>query len=203
MTILEVLMSAGTKLSLDPYLLMNKNYQLETTHMFGDHLVDPPPQLNLKEVQEMPGNKAVCSVDFNPTKDLLTLGSKPGKRYRYLPFLPNFCTYLKLDAQASLVITGPISGCHIFVGGPADTPILMHCNWNKNPNPTVNSPQKLAMATTVLNHFYPNSAVTNTLTYNKYQGNLSFVIGCRPGSAGPWRFYVYGFSADGQMLKRF
>lgn len=196
-------MSAGTKLSLDPHLLLNKRYQLETTYQFVGDLVNPPAPLHQPTTKMMPTAAAVCSVDFNPTKDLLTLGKKPGKRYRFLPFLPNHCTYLQLDDQATLFLTGPISGCHIFVGGPAATPVVMHCNWNQNPDPTVNAPTKQAMAVAVLNHCHPGATITHTLTYGKYQGNLAFVIGCRPGAAGPWKFYVYGFNGDAQMLKQF
>jgi hypothetical protein len=218
-------MSAGTQLSMNPNLLLKKNYQIDGGGQFQQQprltpIGDPANAFNIDAAN------AQCSVDFTYLRGINFIRVNPSaeKPYRFLPFVPDGVTCLQLDAGAQLVLTGPLSGCHIYVAQQGANTILLHSNSNSTAaTPALNTENKLAFAQGALRAHYPGAAITNTLVYNPapravdYFGYLGFVLGCKPkfgislkkqswtGSTGAtdWRFYVYGVNAAGNILREF
>ena len=112
--------------------------------------------------------------------------------FRYLPFMANQCTYMTLDANASLIVTGPLSGCSIAAGrtGPGGAAYLFHANANGPP------PGGVAVKQAMIDNAAALVGVPQAHLVrcdygpgNQYNG-MGFVFGrLRPG--GIWKFYIH------------
>jgi hypothetical protein len=125
----------------------------------------------------------------------------PDTGVRFLRWQENKLTGTVLDANATLVFTGPLQGCDIYVAtvpgglgtGPAQT-ILMHVNANDAPTEAENGPIKTEKA----NAFAAamgGSAITHHLARADYapaSGDAynGFVYG-KKRDDGSWDFFVY------------
>jgi hypothetical protein len=125
---------------------------------------------------------------------------------RYLPWEPDRCTYVRLDAAAELIFTGPLSGCNIYVAGPKTAPVLFHANSNTNAaDAASNNADKQTMALNLLAAnvlgLAPSTTIAGKLERAVYSGNyLGFVVGRKKGT--DWEFYFNGTGADSTVLKR-
>jgi hypothetical protein len=201
-------MSAGTQLSMNPRLLLGNNYILDGGGQFQQRLVGGG------NVRTITTANAACSANFANQfgQQAIRVNPNPNKPYRFLPYQENTCTVLQLDAAAQLLLTGPLTGCHVYVGGPVATPSVCHVNRNDLGMGATNAAAKRTMALGALGA----AGFTFRLEADHYTGYIGFVVGCKPrrgislklvswtGSRGAdtWTFYFYGYNADGRVLKR-
>ncbi|MHC4416809.1 MAG: hypothetical protein ACYS0G_16185 [Planctomycetota bacterium] len=171
----------------------------------------------------MPPNHARCSVDWDAGAVRVT--QNPAKSYRFLPFRPDHCTFLKLDGDAQVFLTGPFSGCNFYAGqGPGGEPICFHVNFNAEANRARNQAAKRAAAQFALGAYgAAGGQITPQLERDHYapaagQAYQSIVIGCNQGrvttalhprlwfktrmvQAAGWSFYWYGWNAGGRVFR--
>jgi hypothetical protein len=221
-------MSAGTQISMNPNLLTSRNYQLDGGGQFQARLTASPGVADAYVISQA---NAQCTVDFQDRSSIRVNPSNV-KAYRFLPYREGnngaACTYTELDANAQLVLTGPLSGCFIYVAKLGARTILFHCNANGIVNPGLNAQAKIAKIDAVINQHFNGAATVARLVwdangpglpggvnYTDYNGYLSFVVGCKPragislkmrswtGSTGAddWTFYVFGYNANGRILR--
>jgi hypothetical protein len=89
------------------------------------------------------------------TRNLLTLEYTPSGKdegARYLPWEPNKCSYMALDEKAKFAVTGPLSGCNIFVAGSRRKPMLFHTNCNDTGGIDADNLKKRRWVLDVINH---------------------------------------------------
>ena len=198
-------MSVGVKITHHPEILKKKAYQLGGGQQFAKLLVASPN--GLADTKMIGNNHAQCSVDFLAEKgvDFVRVNPKPLKAHRCLPFEEDTITYLTLDNAAQLVLTGPLTGCHIYVAQGGGSTTIMHVNWNKTATDTAagklaNSNKKLQLATSLAAVLPGAPPITNQLVYNPtanhkdYFGYLAFVVGSRKTTTSPWVFHVCGMA---------
>ena len=125
---------------------------------------------------------------------------------RYLPWQPDWCTYVRMDANSSLAFTGPLTGCNIYVAGPKANPVLFHTNSNTNAdNMALNNVAKRAMALNLLAAnclgLPANTMIGGQLQRATYSGTyLGFVFGLK--EAAEWKFFFNGVGAGSNTLRR-
>jgi hypothetical protein len=217
---------------MNPNLLTSRNYQLDGGGQFQRFLTPCPGVADAFVTSQA---NAQCSVDFSG-QSTIRVNPSTVKAYRFLPYREGnngaACTYTELDANAQLVLTGPLSGCFIYVAKLGARTILFHCNANGIANPALNAQAKIAKIDAVINQQFNGAATVARLVfdtnvaglpalaggarYTGYSGYLSFVAGCKPragislksrgwtGSLGAddWTFYVYGYNANGRILRQ-
>ena len=190
-------MSAGTQISMNPNLLTSRNYQLDGGGQF-QRLLTPSP--GIADAFVISQANAQCTVDFVEQTSIRVNPSNV-KAYRFLPYKEGnngaACTYTELDANAQLVLTGPLSGCFVYVAKLGARTILFHCNANGIANPALNAQAKIAKIDAVIQSnismarpLSPASSGMRTAQdcpalaggahYTDYDGYLSFVVGCKP-----------------------
>jgi hypothetical protein len=176
-------------------------------------------------VRVMPNVQAQCSMDFQTAAHgfrRIRVNPDPVKPYRFLPFTPGHSAFIDLtnDQGAQLVLTGPLSGCSVFVARDGGRTIFMHLNGEADQEGGADPARHWQLATATLRAAnMPNGHITNgtvqqaigQLTgYTAYGDRATFVVGCKPrfgvslkmqswtGSLGAddWRFYVYGYGDD-------
>ncbi len=121
---------------------------------------------------------------------------------RYLPWLEDHCTYVRLDSKARFAVTGPLSGCNIYVGGAAEDLFLFHTNLNGDPGPA-GDVKKRKWVLSVLGRVVKGpSLVGGSLEGQSYTSKnmLGFVFGHR--NKRGWHFYFYGNNLDNVLMVR-
>ncbi len=210
-------MSQGANVRNDPNILMAKDYQIDGGGQFANFLVPCP--LGLPNSKEISNVNAQCSVDFvvNGGINFVRVNPKPLKAHRYLPYEQNGLTYMTLDANARLVLSGPINGCHIYVAQAAGGAVtIMHVNWNQiatntPAGVTANRAKKLSLANTLRQALPGAPPFTNVLVYQPeplivdYNTYLGFAVCRKTAHGGPWEFFVYGIGGIGpaRILRQF
>ncbi len=106
---------------------------------------------------------------------------------RFLPWKPNTVTYMTLDAAATSVYTGPLSGCSIFVGTSATGQVTMF-HANRNNTPDAAGALKASMTTNVITSLPAPIPIQHSAIYQRDYSNLGFVFGKRSGNT--WKFYA-------------
>jgi hypothetical protein len=197
-------MSQGANIRNNPNILMAHDYQMDGGGQFANSLVPSP--LGVAHCKEISNGNAQCRVDFSPIRgiDFVRVNPQAQKAHRCLPYEENGLTYLTLDANAQLVLSGPINGCHIYVAQNPGGPItVMHVNWNKittdtDAGITNNRNQKFALANALRLALPGAPPFTNRLFYHptglaiSYKDYLGFAVCRKAAHGGPWEFYVYG-----------
>lgn len=203
---------AVTIMGLDPVEFM-KRYRVQLAYMGGPGQTAPIDDCvagavaNSKEYPS--GQRYAMEVIIAGNAATLQL-SRQTRAYdthiRYLPWEPNVCTYMIMDAQASMAFTGPLTGCNIYVAGPRNAPVLFHTNSNLNAgNPVQNNTDKRTLAlnllaTNVLG-LPANTLIGGQLERASYSGSfLGFVFGVK--DANDWKFYFNGIGAGSSVVRR-
>lgn len=117
---------------------------------------------------------------------------------QYLPWAPDKSTYMRVDPNATLIFTGPLQGCNIYIGDNGGIPIIFHCNYNSEPAPALNEQMKTGMFTTAsgLAHSQMSRGRYVRSQYMTANTLEAFVFGWkRPG--GNWEFYGHSYGLGG------
>ncbi len=189
-----------------------KKYRVQLAYM-GYGTDTPPidqctagPLANTKEFPE--GIKFKMNVVVQALNATIQIERNTGadQGVRYLPWQPDYCTYTRMDDAASIVFTGPLTGCNIYVAGPRDQPVLFHTNSNTNADNAVqNNNAKRTITLNMLGHnpmgLSPGTLIGGKLERASYSDNfLGFVFGEK--TAGEWKFYFNGIGAGSSVLRR-
>jgi hypothetical protein len=127
--------------------------------------------------------------------NLSMAGSETG--VRVLPWGPDACTYMELDAAAEVWFTGPLSGCNIYATGDGAGITVIHANSNQNANDIQqNNKAKRNAALAIASSLGAVKPLWGHLERGsgKYNG-LGFVFGQRKGS----RWTNYYCVGDGNI----
>ena len=111
-------------------------------------------------------------------------------RVAFLPWYPERCTYTYIDPHALLCLTGPLTGCQIYVAEKKGFPaMLLHANANdQDSDVKSNQAAKDSMADEVVRHH--GYTITRRLARGTYEPG-AFVWGARQVKAGGWEYYVH------------
>lgn len=123
---------------------------------------------------------------------------------RLLPWKDNKVTYCKLDNNAEWFFTGPLTGCHIYVGhigNDNDTPYVFHVNDNTTGNDIKsNIKAKDEKIKLLITSKLSNLTITHRLIRTDYASEdkktpyNAFVYGKKINKE--WKFYVHSFEYD-------
>jgi hypothetical protein len=137
-------------------------------------------------------------------RDIFAIRLVPGKTdlgVRYLPWEDNKTTFIRLLSTDKLFFTGPLQGCHIYVGRIGDAFYVSHANWNKDTSPAGNLMAKDTCAEVAKNYFDGMGVIdVGALRMSDYKPvnpmvpYNGFVFGIRTDT---WRFYYHCTQHDG------
>lgn len=134
--------------------------------------------------------------------------SKTDEGIRFLPYKDNGVTYCQLDENANWFFTGPLSGCHIYVGyinNENDTPFVFHVNDNNTKDDIdKNMAIKDTKVMQLIDQNLPKDlVVTHRLGRTDYASEHNayeaFVFGIKTDSK--WKFYVHCIEFDTNNMK--
>lgn len=133
---------------------------------------------------------AASSASYNLPMIKLVPGTS-GEEFAFLPWREDTCTATTLFSSADIFLTGPLSGCNIYIGEKTGYwPLVLHANSNKNAeDKTANLIAKDTDAINIATKM--GYKLTHRLARGAYQ-IPAFVWGTRAGN--DWRFFVH--SAD-------
>lgn len=123
-------------------------------------------------------------------KDIVVTPGSGNLKINFLPYIDNGCTAMVLGRDANFFMTGPLSGCAVFVAEKTGSePMVMHTNYNKDAAAAGNNMvQKDKMAINMIGT-KAGYKMTRRLARGEYE-TPAFVYGIR-GSDRTWKFYVY------------
>ena len=140
----------------------------------------------------------ICVHPTVPVLKLLQIEqTDQGKPFAYLPWQEDGCTALLLPDTADYALTGPLSGCHVYVATSVNkAPMLFHANANKSgDNLTANMATKDNDAINLASKY--GYVIKKRLARGEYDG-FAFVWGRRVNGHS-WSFYVHQASPDGKF----
>jgi hypothetical protein len=211
-------MSIGSLLSMNPAWLMGRTVSLGDNGVFRPRLAGTA----LPNTEVITWANAQCKVDEGT--GMVAVAPAANKAYGFLPWQPGGVTYMEIDPNAQLVLTGPLSACTVWAFESGGTTVLVHANANAGLDwAAMTQVQKDANMTTKLNYvnaikglyaapvdlarlvYAATPGVAGAQTYNGYMG---FVLGtkarfgftmnkvkwAKSGGANSWSFYFYGFN---------
>lgn len=126
---------------------------------------------------------------------------------RFLPWQENKVTYCQLDNNAEWFFTGPLTGCHIYVGhigNDNDTPYVFHVNDNTSQADDIklNIEAKDEKIKGLITSKLSNLTITHRLgrtDYDSEEAYQAFVYGRKTDNE--WKFYVHCFEFDTKNMK--
>lgn len=123
---------------------------------------------------------------------------------RYLPYQADKLSYMRLDAAARWIFTGPIEGCFVYVVTHGGSTYLFHVNANTVPDPAANALAKDTKLRAAVNALLPGGVITHRLSRSAYSPPAGegrpfrgFVYGRYTGAA--WEFRYHSFILDGAV----
>jgi hypothetical protein len=183
-------MSIGSLLSMNPRWLLDNVWSISDSGKFRPKLTAAPGLGNTETISWM---NAQCSVDRGA--GAVDVKPNSNKAYGFLPWQPGGVTYMEVDPNAQLVLTGPLSACTVWAFESNGTTVLVHANANAGLNwQSMTQLQKDANMTTKLNYVnaikarYPGAVDTARLVYaatpgvlgaQEYEGYMGFVLGTK------------------------
>jgi len=213
-------MSVGSLLSMNPRWLLNGMWTLSDNGVFRPRLT-PAPGLAITEVITWPN--AQCRVDVDD-RGAVKVAPASNKAYGFLPWRPGGVTYMEVDPNAQLVLTGPLSACTVWAFESNGTTVLVHANANSGINwADMTQAQKDANMMTKLNYvnaikaLYAAPVDVARLVYantpgvmgaQTYEGYMGFVLGTKARAgftlnkvkwaasrgSDTWQFFFYGYN---------
>ena len=131
--------------------------------------------------------KAILPINAPVIKVMAGAG---GKEVAFLPWQEDKCTATTLSDSADLFLTGPLSGCNVYLcTKPGKPPMVFHGNSNTNSSDLkANNTAKDAEATKIASE--KGYTITNRLARGSYE-IPAFVWGYRDGST--WTMFVHSF----------
>jgi hypothetical protein len=164
------------------------------------------PQLGDEAVRmtPTPGIHLAISLDPGHIKgapiSLSLVKSDVATDIRFLPWEINKVTYCELDAAASWFFTGPMQGCHIYVGHDSvtGTHYVFHVNANdSDADIDRNMLAKDNKVMRLMDEELPNVRLTHRLSRQEYRSDKpfeAFVYGRK--LRGEWKFYIHCVEFD-------
>lgn len=145
-------------------------------------LTQPVP--NKKEKVKMFVGTARPRRDYN----VVAIGGADNG-FRYLPFRQNHCTYMHIDAAATMAMTGPLTGCTVSVGrDPAGLLYFFHSNDNTQHGAAARANQ-LNVLHGAAGLCAVNVGALHLCEMTQEYNGMAFVWG-RRRHGGVWKFYV-------------
>lgn len=216
-------MSVGSLISMNPGWLLSRHFYLGGNPAF---------QPSLAAAAGLPNTETIVAANTQTSCDLddfNTIVCQPNgqKAYSFLPWRPGGVTYCEVPAGCQLIMTGPLSACHICAFESGGTTYLVHANANGAKGwADMSGAEKLAnMATkenaiTAIKNHIGGAVEIGHLAYadtplapgaTTYEGYMGFVLGCKPrngrtfnkvkwaksNGSNTWQFYFYGFNGTG------
>ncbi len=182
-------MSIGSLLSMNPTWLLGGHWSLGDSGKFRPKLTPA----GLPNTEVITWANAQCKADKGG--GMVKVAPDSNKAYGFLPWQPSGVTYIEIDPNAQLVLTGPLSACTVWAFESAGTTVLVHANANSGTDWTAMSQlQKDNNMTTKLNYvnaikanytaptdvarlvYADTPGVTGAQTYEGYMG---FVLGTK------------------------
>ena len=121
------------------------------------------------------------------------------KGFRWLQFVENTCTYMQVDAAATLVMTGPLSGCTVAFGlDNGGTPLMLHANCNRAAGPAARMQQAHMIIDVCQNQAAANAGHLAHAEYGTDYAGMGFVFARRSGTG--WKVYAYGTESGLQKV---
>lgn len=212
-------MSAGSLISMNPNYLLSEMFTLSDNGVFRPRLTAAP---GLANTEVITWANAQCKVD--KVTGVIRVAPAANKAYGFLPWQPSMATYMEIDPNAQLVLTGPLSACTVWAFSSGATTVLVHANANSATTwQDMTQVQKDANMQTKLNYvnaikgLYAGTVDVGRLVYaptpgvvgaQTYEGYMGFVIGTKArfgftmnkvkwassSGANAWSFYFYGYN---------
>ena len=183
-------MSIGSLLSMNPAWLLGDHWSIGDSGSFRPRLT---PAAGLPSTEVITWANAQCKVDKGG--GMVSVAPDNNKTYGFLPWRPTGVTYMEIDPNAQLVLTGPLSACTVWAFQSGGTTVLVHANANSGTDWAAMTPvQKDANMTTKLNLVnaikatYAAPADVARLVYantpgvvgaQTYEGYMGFVLGTK------------------------
>lgn len=145
---------------------------------------------------------AAAALDISPgTVATLAVGpaSSPTPD-RYLPFAADKLSTMQLKGGAQRFVTGPLSGCNIYVVNHADGPWVFHVNSNATgADAGANQTAKWEAFNNAAVELKLDPKGAGKVERSSYSGQADggLVVGFK--DAGGWAFWFQGFRADGSV----
>ena len=133
--------------------------------------------------------KAVLGISGRIYRSFSPIDSNTDLGVRYLPFIANTVTYMRLDGNASFFLTGPLTGCTIAVAKHSGTLWAFHSNDNVGSGITARMKQMQSISLICTRLQIPHNRIRSCVYLTNYDG-MGFVFG-RLRSKGVWKFYSH------------
>ncbi|MFC1705995.1 hypothetical protein ACFL59_04125 [Planctomycetota bacterium] len=174
-----------------------------------DFKSDKHPLLQFEQKKPLSAVVGEGGESFAYDGTLSSIASKDQPQVILLPWLENGCTFTQLDKDADLFLTGPLSGCHVYVAsGKKGQPYVLHANSNSTgSDKKANILVKDKMAQNIIGWLNDPKGkkggkgdiqLTHRLARGEYSGG-AFVFGLRKKK--DWKFYVTSFEIDKKKKK--
>ncbi|WP_282607329.1 hypothetical protein [Pelagibius sp. Alg239-R121] len=211
-------MTIGSLLSMQPTWLLEDHWSIGDSGKFRPKLTGA----GLPNTEVITWANAQCKVDRGG--GMVKVAPDSNKSYGFLPWQPSGVTYMEIDPNAQLVLTGPLSACTVWAFESGGTTVLVHANANTGTDWTAMSPlQKDNNMLTKLGYvnaikgLYAAPTDVARLVYaatpgvagaQTYEGYMGFVLGTKARlgftmnkvkwaastKADDWSFYFYGYN---------
>lgn len=185
-------MSVGSLISMRPTWLLGQHFSLAGNPHFQPRLT----AAGIANTERITPANAQSSYDVDAFH---TIQAAPNgqKAYAFLPWRPGGVTYMEVDPNCQLVMTGPLSACNICAFESAGQLVLVHANANAGTSwADMTALQKTANMNTKQNAINAIKAqyaapvdIANLIYANfpgaplgarTYEGFMGFVLGCKP-----------------------
>jgi hypothetical protein len=124
---------------------------------------------------------------------------------RYLPYQADKLSYMKLDAAARWVFTGPIEGCFVYVVTHGGNTYLFHVNANAVSDSVANATIKDKKLRAAVDALLPGGVISHRLSRDNYfppaddkRAFRGFVYGKNTGAG--WEFRYHSFTMNGATV---
>jgi hypothetical protein len=187
-------MSVGSLISMRPSWLLESMKTLSGNFDFDPRLTPAP---GLAGTETITWANAQAAVTYDAGNRFIKCTPDGQKAFGFLPWRAGGVTYMEIDANAQLVLTGPLTACTIWAFQAGGTTVLVHANANGDTswgNMSIGQRQQnMATKLGMINRIkalYPGAVDSGRLVYapmlvgatgaTTYEGYMGFVIGVKP-----------------------
>jgi hypothetical protein len=137
---------------------------------------------------------------------MLNLKGSADTTYQLLPYEENKLTYTKVSDKAKAFLTGPLSGCHVYVAKKGGEWYVFHVNANGNNasfDENVQQKRKMFLDAALQLGITPSgSGCVERQQYSHQKGYPvvgALVFGFEDSAHNTWRFFFSGFDEKGTV----
>lgn len=151
-----------------------------------------------KDIWEYESTGAAVTAFVRPdarakgAKELVASTTGKGAALTFLPWNPNGITFIKMNPKTKVFLTGPLSGCNVYVcRADKGDPIVMHANSNESASDKVKNSQAKDMLAVA--GITPKDGYTIRERLARFEYDLpAFVYGVNEG--GQWEFFYHSLT---------